>query len=85
MSAVFPGFGKILSMEQKEESRPREEPRINREVISVVSLGEEDGDREYWLSRTPQERVEHVEFLRRLNYGSRATGRLQRVFEVVER
>ena len=40
-------------------------------------------DLEYWLSKTPEERVSAVEFLRRQYYGN--TGRLQRIARVVKR
>src|SRR5216684_1498868 len=70
----------------KEEPRQAEtwEPRIDRSAFSVFnSFAEADAaDKVYWLSRTPQERVRHMLFLRRLNYGSRATERLQRVLEI---
>lgn len=34
---------------------------------------------EYWQNTSVKERLQHIERLRRLNYGTRATGRLQRV------
>ena len=40
-------------------------------------------DLQYWLSKTPEERVSAVEFLRRQFHGSE--GRLQRVARVVKR
>ncbi|MDX6404532.1 MAG: hypothetical protein QOH70_1987 [Blastocatellia bacterium] len=63
------------------------EPRIDRSAFSVVSsFAEADAaDKAYWLSRTPDERVRHVEFLRRINYGSRASEPIQRVLEIVTR
>lgn len=56
-------------------------------VLTVVeSFAEaEAADRVYWWSRPPEERLRHIETLRRLNYGNRATARLQRVLEVTER
>jgi len=62
-------------------------PRMNKKVISVISSFEEADkqDKEYWLSRTPLERLQHMELLRRINYGSNATARLQRVLEIAER
>ncbi|MDP6355452.1 MAG: hypothetical protein QF473_10145 [Planctomycetota bacterium] len=71
-------------MNKDQGSARQEEPRIDKNAVSVVSLSDASGDREYWHSRSPQERLQHVEFLRRLNYGSKATGRLQRVIEVAE-
>jgi hypothetical protein len=62
-------------------------PRMDKTVFSVVSSFEEADkqDKEYWLSRTPLERLQHMELLRRINYGSNATARLQRVLEITER
>jgi hypothetical protein len=62
-------------------------PRLDRSAFSVVSSFQDADkqDKEYWLSRTPIERLKHLELLRRINYGSRATARLQRVFEITER
>jgi hypothetical protein len=42
-------------------------------------------DKAYWLSRSPHERLRCVEILRRMNYGARATARLQRVLEFAAR
>ena len=42
-------------------------------------------DKEYWLSKSPYERLQHIELLRRINYGSDAAARLQRVLEITER
>ncbi|MFN8386783.1 MAG: hypothetical protein U0X92_10230 [Anaerolineales bacterium] len=62
-------------------------PRLDKTVISIVSSFEEADrqDDEYWLSRTPIERLEYMELLRRINYGDDAAARLQRVLEIVER
>jgi hypothetical protein len=59
---------------------------IDRSAFSVIALGEEDeDDRNYWLGKTPHERLEGVETIRRILYGyDPATVRLQRVLEVVE-
>ena len=65
-------------------SKASDSHRVSREHFSVVKLGEND-DHEYWRSRTVEERLEYMEYLRRINYGDDATGRLQRVLEVVER
>lgn len=57
-------------------------PRLDRTRLSLGPL-EDDADRNYWLSRTPLERLEGIELLRRLNYGETATSaRLQRLLEV---
>jgi len=62
-------------------------PKMDKTAFSVVSSFEEAEreDREYWLSRTPYERLQYMELLRRINYGSAAAARLQRVLEIAER
>jgi len=59
--------------------------KVDRKTFSVGSLNEPSDEKEYWLARTPSERLKQVEILRRINYGHRATARLQRVLEVTER
>jgi len=39
---------------------------------------------EFWQNATVRERLQHIERLRRLNYGTRATGRLQRIIQIVK-
>ncbi|HEY7545389.1 MAG TPA: hypothetical protein VID27_10925 [Blastocatellia bacterium] len=58
--------------------------KIDKTALSIKTLREESDDKAYWLSKTPQERLQHIEILRRINYGDRATARLQRVLEVVK-
>lgn len=59
--------------------------RMDKTALSVASLFDVSDEKEYWLSRTPEERLRAVEFLRRIAYGhDRTSGRLQRVLEVVE-
>ena len=43
-----------------------------------------DDETEYWQNATVKERLQHIERLRRLNYGTRATGRLQRIIQIVK-
>src|SRR5258708_15280073 len=78
-----------ITQPMKDESKQSDmsEPRIDRSAFSVFSsFAEADAaDKAYWLSRTAAERVSHVEFLRRINYGDRASERLQRVLEIVTR
>ena len=59
------------------------EARIDRRVLSVVTLAEADNDKEFWARQTPQARMRAAELMRRINYGTAATGRLQRLLEVV--
>ena len=60
-------------------------PRVDRSTLSVTPLDDSQDEKAYWLAQTPQERLLHLEMLRRINYGHRATARLQRFFVVVER
>lgn len=58
-----------------------------RTVVAVRSFDEaEKMDRDYWWSRTPQERMGAMERLRQMNYDyDPVTDRVQRVLEIVER
>ena len=59
--------------------------KIDKNVLSVVSLSEESDEKEYWQAKTPQERLAAVELMRQINYGyDPTTTRLQRVFEVAQ-
>jgi len=59
--------------------------RADRTAFSIVSLSEESDEKELWLSKTPDERLEALEIMRQIVYGyDPTTTRLQRVFEVVE-
>ncbi|PIX39212.1 MAG: hypothetical protein COZ06_36100 [Armatimonadetes bacterium CG_4_10_14_3_um_filter_66_18] len=60
--------------------------RMDKTAFSVTSLDDPSGDREYWLARTPSERLEAVEVMRQILYGyDPSTTRLQRVFAVAQR
>ncbi|QLQ07564.1 MAG: hypothetical protein HZY76_17115 [Anaerolineae bacterium] len=61
-----------------------DELKIDRQVFLVSTEFDDEERKNYWLSRTPYERLRHVEVLRRINYGDQATGRLQRVLELAE-
>lgn len=60
------------------------ELRLDKTKISVSDSFDNSEEKKYWHSRTPQERLLHMERLRRINYGHKATERLQRVIEVVK-
>ena len=72
---------------EKQDDIDTGQPPLDRTAFAVFSsFAEADAaDRAYWLARTPHERLRHMETLRRMNYGSRATGRLQRVLEFAAR
>lgn len=59
--------------------------RMDKTAFSVTSLTDESDEKDYWLGKTPQERLHTIELLRQLNYGyDPVTARLQRVFGVDE-
>jgi hypothetical protein len=60
-------------------------PKVRRNVFKVTSLFDQSDDKEYWLSKTPDERLEAVELMRRIIYGDEAAKRLQRVLEITQR
>lgn len=59
--------------------------KIDCKAFSVVSLTNDSGEKAYWLARTPQERLEQVEILRRINYGTKSSARIEKVIEIVDR
>jgi len=61
------------------------EPRLDKTAVSIVPLSQADDDNAYWWSRTPEDRMQHLEYLRRLNYGEAATGRMVKVLEIVQK
>ncbi len=50
-------------------------------VIKKTSTREKQSDLEYWLTKTPQERLDALEFLRQqyINFNKNVQPRLQRV------
>ena len=61
--------------------------KIDRSAFSVIALDEQDEDeKRYWHSKTPQERLAAAELMRQINYDyDPVSDRIQRVIEVVER
>ena len=60
--------------------------RINKSIVTVGLLLEPSDDKDFWLSKTPSERLQFVEILRQLNYSQyQSTARLQRILTVTER
>jgi hypothetical protein len=58
--------------------------KMDKSQFSVAKLTDPSNDLQYWLTKTPLERLEALEFLRQVAYGyDPATARLQRVFEIV--
>jgi hypothetical protein len=64
------------------------EMKVDRTKISIFSSFEESekAEREYWRSRTPEERMLALEMMRRIAYGyDEDSPGLQRVLEITER
>ena len=58
------------------------EIKLEKRAFTVVPLHDEEADKAYWLSQSPQERIVQMEILRQINYGDRATTRLQRILDI---
>ena len=53
--------------------------KIDKTALSLVPCLESWDWKLYWLSRTPSERLQHIEVLRRIdNYGHHATTQLRK-------
>jgi hypothetical protein len=61
--------------------------RMDKTALSVASLFDESDERDYWFSRSPQERLEAIEMMRQIIYGydESTAPRLQRFLEIAER
>jgi hypothetical protein len=61
-------------------------PKLDKTAFSLASLTDPSDDKQYWLSKTPSERLEAIEIMRQIIYGyDPSTTRLQRFFEVAQR
>ncbi len=58
--------------------------RVDRKTVAVKSEFDDADEIEYWQGASVKERLQHIERLRRINYGVRATSRLQRVIRVIK-
>lgn len=62
------------------------EIRLDKSTITISSLDEPSDEKEYWATKTPQERMAAIEIMRQIVYGyDPATTRLQRVLTITER
>ena len=58
---------------------------IDKTAFSVASLTDPSDEKEFWLSKTPAERLQALEFLRQIVYGyDPSSARLQRVLEIAD-
>jgi hypothetical protein len=60
-------------------------PELDKTVMTFSTTFDDSEETAYWWSRTPPERLQQIERLRRINYGRAATARLQRIFEFTQR
>lgn len=58
--------------------------KIDKTAVSTAPLFDKSDLKTYWHSRSPHERLQHIEILRQMNYGHKASSRLQRVLEFAE-
>ena len=58
--------------------------RIDKSSFSITSLLGESDEKQYWLSKSPLERLEAVELMRQINYGYDPSSRLQRILTIAE-
>ena len=62
-----------------------DELRLDRSQFRIARLDEPDDAKSYWLSKSPEERLQAMELLRQRVYGyDPTTARLQRVLEITE-
>lgn len=60
-------------------------PKMAKDVYAVASLTDASDEKEFWRTKTPQQRLEALENLRRIVYGDvQSTARLQRVLEIAQ-
>jgi len=57
-------------------------PKLDKTILQIAALTDPSGEKEYWLSKSPAERLEAVETMRQIIYGyDPLTTQLQRFFE----
>lgn len=59
--------------------------KIDKSSFSIAGFHESNDEILYWRSKSPQERVQAIEVMRKILYGEDATSaRLQRILEITE-
>ena len=60
-------------------------PSLDKRVVKITPLDDTEEEKDYWISKTPVERIEVIEINRRMIYGEdRVASRLQRFPEIAE-
>ena len=57
---------------------------LDRTSISLSDDFDEPETKQWWCAQTAERRLQHMMALRAMNYGDRASARLQRVLEIAE-
>jgi len=78
--AVPVAEGRITFVEE-----PPASIRLDKSALSISHSFDDAEGLAFWHAQTPEIRLRQVEKLRRVNYGRRATSRLQRVLEISRR
>ncbi|RMD92094.1 MAG: hypothetical protein D6814_17435 [Calditrichaeota bacterium] len=59
--------------------------KLDKTSFSIASLFDESDEKQYWISKSPHERLQALEIIRQRVYGyDPSTSRLQRVLSIVE-
>ncbi len=59
--------------------------KIDKNIVSFAKLTDAGDEKEYWLSKTPGERLEALEFMRQVMYDyNPITDRVQRTIEFAQ-
>jgi hypothetical protein len=59
--------------------------KMDKSHIEFVNEFDNKSDKNFWKTKTPEERLQALEFLRQQSYDKNASSRLQRVIEFTER
>lgn len=60
--------------------------KVDKLATSVEDLGAETRPLDYWLAKSPKERLEALEFMRQINYDyDPVSDRISKVLEIAER
>lgn len=58
---------------------------VDKNAVSIQSLDEPSDEKDFWIAKTPAERLRAVELMRQIIYGyDPASTRLQRVLEIAQ-
>jgi hypothetical protein len=75
----------ILHAMRKNASMPQAAITMDRKAFRVVPLSDAESDLRYWLERTPRERLEGLEWTRKILYGyGDSHPRFQKVITVIK-